>query len=146
MRTDILKRHIRIHKDIVDMTDEEAREELRERQKLYEQRTERVKKIIQISREENIPIERCRDLMTLGLPLESKKDTRVQCSRCKKILSCRQSLWRHRKKCRSPSTQRLHCDADIQASSSSGTHAAGQKRSLDSPLLLLGGTKSITHS
>ena len=63
-----------------------------------------------------------------------------QCSSCKKILSCRQSLWRHRKNCRSPSTQRLNCDADIQASLSV-SHAAGQKRSLDSPLLL-DGTKS----
>ena len=78
MRSDALKRHIRTHKDIVDMTDEEAREELRERQKLYEQRVERVKKITQISREENIPIERCRDLMTPGWSPKSEKDTRQE--------------------------------------------------------------------
>ena len=76
MRSDHLKQHMHTHKDIIDMTDEEVREELRERQTLYEQRTERVKEIAQISQDENISRECCRDLMTLGVFPKRENDTR----------------------------------------------------------------------
>ena len=78
MRSDNLNRHLRTHKDILSMTDEEAREELKERHELHKQRVEGMRRITKLSLEENIPIELCRDLMTPGLSPEIKRDTREE--------------------------------------------------------------------
>ncbi len=62
MRSDTLKRHIRIHKDILSMTDEEVRVELRERHAESLRREERRKKVLEIALEENIPSSDCNEV------------------------------------------------------------------------------------
>ena len=62
MRSDTLKRHIRIHKDILSMTDEEVRIELRERHAESLRREERRKKVLEIALEENIPSSDCNEV------------------------------------------------------------------------------------
>ena len=62
MRSDTLKRHIRIHKDILSMTDEEVRVELRERHAESLRREERRKKVLKIALEENIPSSDCNEV------------------------------------------------------------------------------------
>ena len=62
MRSDTLKRHIRIHKDILSMTDEEVRVELRERHAENLRREERRKKVLEIASEENIPSSDCNEV------------------------------------------------------------------------------------
>ena len=62
IRSDNLKRHTRTHKDILSMTDEEVREELRERHAENVYREERRKKILEIAREENIPSYGCNEV------------------------------------------------------------------------------------
>ena len=62
MRSDTLKRHIRIHKDILSMTDEEVRVELRERHAENLRREERRKKVLEIALEENIPSSDCNEV------------------------------------------------------------------------------------
>ena len=63
MRSDALKRHIRSHKDILGMSDEDARDELRVRHSAYLHREERRQEIEEIARQENIPLEHCGDLL-----------------------------------------------------------------------------------
>ena len=62
MQSDTLKRHIRIHKDILSMTDEEVRVELRERHAESLRREERRKKVLEIALEENIPSSDCNEV------------------------------------------------------------------------------------
>ena len=62
IRSDTLKRHIRIHKDILSMTDEEVRVELRERHAENLRREERRKKVLEIALEENIPSSDCNEV------------------------------------------------------------------------------------
>ena len=73
MRSDKLKRHVRTHTDILTMSDKEAREELRTRNKVHMQREERRQKIMEIAQQENIPIEHCKDV--IQHPSSSTLDT-----------------------------------------------------------------------
>ena len=59
MRSDILKRHQLIHKDILSMTEEEVREELRARDAARVSREERRQKVEEIAQQEGIPIDLC---------------------------------------------------------------------------------------
>ena len=57
--SDHLKRHARTHKDILTMTEDEVREELRIRKSSHLQREANRQKVIKIAQQENIPIECC---------------------------------------------------------------------------------------
>ena len=64
IRSDNLKRHARIHKDILNMSEDDAREELRARHAAHIKRDEQRQKVIEIARQEDIPIDQvlCNDL------------------------------------------------------------------------------------
>ena len=72
VRADTLKRHMRTHKDILSMTDEEVREELRERYTGNVHREERRKRILEIALEENIPGSHCSELTSSAFPIANK--------------------------------------------------------------------------
>ena len=57
MRSDHLKRHMQKHKDILSMTDDEAKEELRARHTAQMHREERRREIEEIALQEEIPID-----------------------------------------------------------------------------------------
>ena len=59
IRSDVVKRHYRTHKDFVNMSTDEAREELRARHTVALKREEKQQEIEQIAIEEGIPIELC---------------------------------------------------------------------------------------
>ena len=59
MRSDNLKRHELTHRDILTMTDDEVREELRARNATRVYREENHQRIEEIAQQENIPIELC---------------------------------------------------------------------------------------
>ena len=56
MRSDVLKRHSQTHKDLISMSEEEAREELKTRHALQLQREEKRQKVEEIAHREGIPI------------------------------------------------------------------------------------------
>ena len=59
MRSDNMRRHELTHRDILTMTDDEVREELRARDVTRVYREEKHQRIEQIAQQENIPIELC---------------------------------------------------------------------------------------
>ena len=59
MRSDILKRHQLTHKDILSMTDDEIRQELRVRNASHVFREEQRQKVEEIAQQENIPLDIC---------------------------------------------------------------------------------------
>ena len=59
MRFDHLRRHELTHRDILSMTDDEIREELRARHVTRVYREEKHQRIEEIAQQENIPIELC---------------------------------------------------------------------------------------
>ena len=59
MRSDHLRRHQLTHRDILSMTDDEIREELRARHATRVYRKEKHQRIEEIAQQENIPIELC---------------------------------------------------------------------------------------
>ena len=61
--SDTLNRHAQTHTDILSMSEEEAREELQTRNKVYMQREERRQKVMEIAQQENIPIADCKDVI-----------------------------------------------------------------------------------
>ena len=63
MRADHLKRHTETHRDILAMSDEEARQELRRRNAVQMQREERRQELMKIAQQENIPITHCNDVI-----------------------------------------------------------------------------------
>ena len=67
IRSDNMKRHMRTHKDILSMTDDEVRKELRTQHAVQKQREERQQKVIEIAQEEGIPINKL-------FPLEASTD------------------------------------------------------------------------
>ena len=64
MRSDILKRHTKTHKDIWSLPEEEARQELRIRHEVQTQREEKRQKLEEIAQQEGIPITLCIDTTT----------------------------------------------------------------------------------
>ena len=72
IRSDNLKRHVRTHRDILDMSEEEVREELRTRNEVFVKREEQRQKVIEIAHQENIPIDHCNDIVQ---PTTSTVDT-----------------------------------------------------------------------
>ena len=63
MLSNKLKRHSRAHDDILNMSKEEAREELRNRNAVYIQREEKRQKIQEIAEEEGIPLIHCSNVV-----------------------------------------------------------------------------------
>ena len=61
IRSDNVTRHARTHTDILTMSDEEARQELRARNVIQIQREERRQELMEIAQQENIPISHCND-------------------------------------------------------------------------------------
>ena len=61
MLSNNLKRHIKTHKDILAMTDEEVRDELRRRNALHIQQEERKQRVVEIAEQESIPVYHCDD-------------------------------------------------------------------------------------
>ena len=59
MRSDHLRRHELTHRDILAMTDDEVREELRARNETRVYREEKHQRVEEIAQQENIPIELC---------------------------------------------------------------------------------------
>ena len=76
MRSDNLKRHMETHKDIISMTDDEARDELRARHTAQMQREERWQKIEEIAHKEGIPIDRCKEI--IEAPVFDEENLRVE--------------------------------------------------------------------
>ena len=62
MRSDNLKRHARAHKDILSMTDDGVREELRARSATEKNREQRRQEIKMIAQQEGISIDHCKDI------------------------------------------------------------------------------------
>ena len=74
MLSNKLKRHVRTHKDILTMSNEEARLELRNRNAVQMQREERRQNLMKIAQQENIPIHHCNDQLqpsTLSTDMET---------------------------------------------------------------------------
>ena len=72
MRSDILKRHTKTHKDILSLNEEEARRELRIRHEVQLQREEKRQKLEEIAQQEGIPITLCTDISTTPTILDPK--------------------------------------------------------------------------
>ena len=62
IRSDHVNRHARTHADILAMSEDEVREELRNRHTVQIQREEKRQKVMEIAQQENIPIEHCNDV------------------------------------------------------------------------------------
>ena len=65
MRSDTLKRHTKTHKDILTMSDDNVRDELRARHSAQLLREERQQAVEEIAQQENIPIDYCKTSTTL---------------------------------------------------------------------------------
>ena len=63
-----LKRHGKTHKDILTMTEQEVREELRVRSAVKMEREGRRQRVVEIAHQENISIEHCSDIVQLTTP------------------------------------------------------------------------------
>ena len=84
IRSDHVKRHARTHKDILDMSEEEMREELRVRNTVQIKREEQRQKMVEIAQQENIPIEHCNDMVqstTSILEVETLEEELLQDNR-----------------------------------------------------------------
>ena len=62
IRSDNVKRHQRTHKDLLALSEEEAREELRARQEVAVEREQKRQKIEEIANQEGIPLDLCTDV------------------------------------------------------------------------------------
>ena len=76
MRSDNLKRHELTHRDILTMTDDEVREELRARHATQVYREEKHQRIEEIAQQENIPIDLC--VQTSSSTLKSLEEELLQ--------------------------------------------------------------------
>ena len=76
VRSDNLKRHMQTHKDILIMSEEEVREELRSRHTAQMKREECWQKIEEIAHKEDIPIDRYKEI--IEAPVLDKEDLRVE--------------------------------------------------------------------
>ena len=57
MRSDHIKRHMRKHRDIYSLAENEMREEIQERKRRYEDRLERIRLVKEIAQQEEAPWE-----------------------------------------------------------------------------------------
>ena len=64
MRSDHLKRHKQTHKDLLSLTDDEIKNELQAWQEIKEKREEKIQKIKEIVRENNLKLKNTIKLMT----------------------------------------------------------------------------------
>ena len=64
VRSDHMKRHARTHQDILTMSEDEAREELRRRNNGFLEREEKFQKLEEITQQEEIDISNCIDIPT----------------------------------------------------------------------------------
>ena len=71
IRSDTLKRHMKSHRDILTMTDDEAREELRARHATELHREERRQEVEEIAIQEGVPIILCSDTNSNKVDLTS---------------------------------------------------------------------------
>ena len=62
MRSNHLKRHMTTHKDILSMSEDDVREELRVRHAVHMEGEKRRQKVEEIAHQESIPIEYCNQL------------------------------------------------------------------------------------
>ena len=77
MRSDNLKRHMRKHRDLYSLDENEIREEIKERKRQYEDREERKRLVREIAQQENAPLECIEDQTvkdTKGLKEELLQD------------------------------------------------------------------------
>ena len=65
IRSDNVNRHARTHADILNMSEDEVREELRNRHTDQMQREEKRQKIMEIAQQECIPLIHCTDISPL---------------------------------------------------------------------------------
>ena len=56
MRSDNLKRHKQIHKDLLSLPDDEIKNELKSRQKIKKKKEEKIQKVVEIAKENNLAI------------------------------------------------------------------------------------------
>ena len=61
VRSDNMKRHARTHQDILTMSEDEAREELRRRNESFLEREEKIQKLEEIAHQEEIDSSNCLD-------------------------------------------------------------------------------------
>ena len=57
MRSNNLKRHMRKHRDLYSLAENDLREEIQERKRQYENRMERIRLVKEIAQEEEAPLE-----------------------------------------------------------------------------------------
>jgi len=57
MRSDIIKRHMRKHKDLYSLDEEDMREEIQQRKRQYENRMEIIRLAREIAQQEEAPLE-----------------------------------------------------------------------------------------
>ena len=63
IRSDTLKRHARIHKNILTRPEEKWREELRDLRDAYKERENKVKKLEEIAHEEEVPVDLLKNII-----------------------------------------------------------------------------------
>ena len=56
MRYDTLKRHKKTHKDLLSLPDNEIKDELKSRQEIKKKQEEKIQKVVEIARENNLAI------------------------------------------------------------------------------------------
>ena len=69
-----MKRHARTHQDILSMSEDEAREELRRRNDSFLEREEKFQKLEVIAQQEEIDISNCLDIATTPTITQSLED------------------------------------------------------------------------
>jgi len=57
MRSDNLKRHMRKHRDLYSLAENDMREEIQERKRQYENRMEKIRMVKEIAQQEEAPLE-----------------------------------------------------------------------------------------
>ena len=57
MRSDHLKRHMRKHRDLYSLAENDMREEIQKRKRQYENRLERIQLVKEIAQQEEAPLE-----------------------------------------------------------------------------------------
>ena len=56
MRSNNLKRHKKTHKDLLSLPDNEIKDELKSRQEIKKRHEEKIQKVVEIARENDLPI------------------------------------------------------------------------------------------
>ena len=74
VRSDHMKRHARTHQDILTMSEEEAREELRRRNDCFLEREEKFQKLEEIAHQEEIDISNCIETQSTPVTTQSLEE------------------------------------------------------------------------